>query len=138
MDWITPLNLDRASLFTGAAPERIDEVEQIIGRRFTSESREFLLFADGGTLHGGRFIVYSAGPGFHPDETLVAANKGRDEDFPLVAVGRDASSDFGFSRERLEGHSGTLRGTLVLTEGENRQSGTDAERMSRARRVLAE
>ena len=100
MSW-NDLVPDRSSLLPGADPAAIEAVEAELGTELPQEFVEFLLWADGGQIAQKRFIVYSAGAGIHPAETLLAANRGRDTAFPLILVGREAEEEFGFRKSDL-------------------------------------
>jgi len=92
---------DRSGLLPGADAATIQAVEAEIGMKLPQEFVEFLLWADGGQIAQKRFIVYSAGAGIHPAETLLAANRGHDTAFPLILVGREAEEEFGFRKSDL-------------------------------------
>lgn len=103
MTWLDELtSLDRADLLPAATPEAVARVELALGTSLPNDFREFLTeFADGGFLHERRFLIYSAGLGLHPDETLVANNLSHEADYPLILAGRDASEEFGFQKTDL-------------------------------------
>ncbi|RMH13536.1 MAG: SMI1/KNR4 family protein [Gammaproteobacteria bacterium] len=73
---------------------QLASIETKLRYTFPSEYREFLLTADGGMLTDG-VMLYSAGTGIHPAETLAAANSNRG-DAPLVFIGRFDEEEFGF------------------------------------------
>ena len=74
----------------------IDAVEADLKYTFPHEYRGFLQSADGGMLSDA-VILFSAGRGIDPSETLRAANQSR-LGLPLVLVGRFADEEFGFLR----------------------------------------
>lgn len=74
----------------------VDAIEADLKYRFPREYREFLETADGGLLTD-TVILFSAGKGIDPSETLRTANHDR-PGLPLVLVGRFADEEFGFSR----------------------------------------
>jgi hypothetical protein len=96
---------DRSGLLPGADAVIVQSVEAELGMRLPQEFVDFLLWADGGQIAQRRFIVYSAGAGIHPSETLLAANRGRDAGFPLILVGREAEEEFGFKKSDLPSRS---------------------------------
>ena len=87
----------------GAARETVEQVEQELGVELPEVHKAFLRFADGGVL--GIFIFYSAGDGIHRAERLLAAYRRYGPDCPILAIGRDASDDFGFLRGELSARS---------------------------------
>lgn len=101
MSWPTETIKDRTGLMPPADPTQLDTVARRLGVQFPQDYLEFLAFADGGILPGGRLIIYSAGTGIHPSETLLAANEKRPPDFPLVLIARDAYEEFGFLKSDL-------------------------------------
>lgn len=101
MTWPEQLLRDRGELLSPADPGVIEEVARSLGIHFPQEYVEFLLWADGGILPGKRFLLYSVGPGLHPAETILAANRDRPADFPLLLIGRDAFEEFGFLKAEL-------------------------------------
>lgn len=90
-----------SGLLPGAPAGLLDEVQSKLGVTFPEDFREFLLWRDGGQIADGHFIVFSAGGGLHPMETLLANNSNAPADFPLFAVGRDASNYFGFRKQDM-------------------------------------
>jgi hypothetical protein len=98
MNWARDIEMDRSRLVRGASADVIAQLENRLDCQFPVEYREFLSFADGGYL--GNFVFFSAGEGIHPGETLLATNS-RDSAYPIIAVGRDASDDFGFLKSDL-------------------------------------
>ncbi len=83
-------------LLPPAKTAEISNVEKILGSQLPIELRDFLLQSDGGLMPNGRIIIYSAGQGIHPDETLLAANKGRATEEPLLFFAREAEEEFAF------------------------------------------
>lgn len=92
---------DRSGLLPGADAAAIQAVEVTLGTKLPQEFVDFLRWADGGQIARKRFIVYSAGAGIHPAETLLSANRGCDTAFPLLVVGREAEEEFGFKKSDL-------------------------------------
>ena len=92
---------DSSGLLPGTDAATIQAVEAELGTKLPGEFVEFLLWADGGQIAQRRFIVYAAGAGIHPGETLLTANRGRDAAFPLILVGREAEEEFGFKKSDL-------------------------------------
>lgn len=89
--------LERATqLMPPCTKNQLTAIEAELKYSFPSEYRELLLTADGGMLTD-TMVLYSAGTGIHPAETLTAANSGRDG-LPLVFIGRFAEEEFGFAR----------------------------------------
>jgi hypothetical protein len=86
----------------------IDAVHRSLGLVLPKEFTDYLSQKDGGQMPGGGFIVYSAGKGIHPDETLLAANKGRAANFPLALIGRDAGNEFGYLKGDLPANSAPI------------------------------
>lgn len=74
----------------------VDAIEADLKYSFPQEYREFLETADGGLLTDA-VILFSAGRGIDPSETLRAANQDR-LGLPVVLVGRFADEEFGFLR----------------------------------------
>lgn len=101
MTWPAEIVPDRTGLLPGASPATITAVETQLDIRFPQELIEFLLWADGGQIARKRFIIYSAGAGIHPAETLLSANRGCEAAFPLLLVGREAEEEFGFKKSDL-------------------------------------
>lgn len=104
MSW-NDLIPDRSGLLPGADAAVIKTVEAELGTTLPQEFVDFLLWADGGLIAHERFIIYSAGAGIHPAETLLAANRDRGEDFPLILVAREAEEEFGFRKSDLPAQS---------------------------------
>jgi len=75
----------------------LESIEADLNYPLPAEYRDFLLYADGG-MPTEAVILFSAGRGIHPDETLRAANEGR-QDLPVVFIGRFAEEEFGFLRD---------------------------------------
>lgn len=92
----------REGLLGPASEQDVHNVEDILNLRLPKQFREFLLWADGGLLPGERVIIYSAGIGIHPDETLIAANKNRQCDEPLLFFARESGEEFVFKVEDIE------------------------------------
>lgn len=86
----------RGDLLPGADPGTIANLEAVLGVKLPAEFRSFLEWADGGVLPGRRFIVYSAGEGVHPAETILAANRNRKTSEPFLFVARASEEEFGF------------------------------------------
>ncbi len=103
MKWTKEDFLETEGLLAGASINQIESVERELHITFPHDFREFLLYADGGHIAQKRFIIYSVGEGLHPAETLLAANKRQESDFPLLLFGRDAWENFGFLKEDLSG-----------------------------------
>lgn len=80
----------------------LKSIEADLGYRFPEEYQDFLLFADGG-MPTDNVILFSAGKGIHPAETLRSANNDR-QNLPLVFIGRFAEEEFGFLRNDCEKH----------------------------------
>ncbi len=87
---------DRGQLCAPVDESRIAEVEAQLRTGLPRQFRVFLRWADGGMLPGERFIIYSAGAGVHPDETLLSANTGRNTPEPLIFFAREAEEEFVF------------------------------------------
>jgi len=83
----------------GATEQEIASVGTQIKLDLPSSLTDFLRWRDGGMFAAKRFIIFSAGKGLHPHETLVAANS--NQDHPLLNIGRDATFDFGFKKGDL-------------------------------------
>ena len=101
MDWSYQTISDRSGLMPPADTATIENLVHRLGVSFPHDYLDFLRFADGGVLPGGTVIIYSAGPGIHPQETLLAANENRSSEFPLVVVARDAYEEYGFLKADL-------------------------------------
>ena len=101
MTWPAEVVADCTGLLPGASQATITAVETQLGVRFPEEFVEFLLWADGGQIAKKRFIIYSAGNGIHPSETLLQANAHTPPDFPLLVVGRESEEEFGFKKTDL-------------------------------------
>ena len=86
----------------------LDAVEMDLKYTFPDEYHDFLLAADGGILTDA-VILFSAGQGIDPSETLLAANLDR-PGLPVVLVGRFADEEFGFLRSEM---SAPTRGVYV-------------------------
>jgi hypothetical protein len=97
------IELDESGLCPGATAEAVAQVERDLGFELPGVYKEFLAFADGGVV--GNFIFYSVGDGIHPAERLLPAYRRGGPDCPIVAIGRDASDDFGLLRTELSGAS---------------------------------
>jgi hypothetical protein len=85
----------------GASSDAIDHCEQQLGVKMPKALTELLQWRDGGLFANKRFVLFSAGDGLHPDETLIAANTGIAPDCPLLNIGRDATYSFGFRKNDL-------------------------------------
>ncbi len=93
---------DKSGLFPqGADQDAIQSTQDIIGLSIPKSLQSFLRWRDGGTFAQKCFIIFSAGEGIHPDETLIAANSDRESDFPILSIARDATYDFGFQKSDL-------------------------------------
>ncbi len=92
---------DRSGLLPGASMAAVQAVEECLGVPLPQEFVSFLLWADGGQIAQRKFIVYSAGAGIHPSETLLSANRGLEGDFPLLLAGRESEEEFGFKKSDL-------------------------------------
>lgn len=101
MLWPEKYICDRTGLLPGASFEEIQNVQTQLGLEFPKEFIQFLLWADGGSIAGDKFVIYSSGKGIHPSETLVAANKCRESAFPLLLIGRDSQDELGFRKQDL-------------------------------------
>lgn len=101
MDWNKEILPNSPQLMPGASPEQIRKVEEQLNLRLPNAFAEFLKFADGGSLADGRFIIFAAGKGIHPEETLTAANQNPDAEIPLIFIARDAAEYFGFKKEEI-------------------------------------
>lgn len=101
MTWPEQVLRERGELLPPADRDLIENVARSLGVHFPQDYVEFLLWADGGILPGKRFLLYSLGPGLHPEETLLAANRDRPADVPLLLIGRDAFEEFGFLKGEL-------------------------------------
>jgi hypothetical protein len=97
------IELDGSGLCPGATAEAVAQVERALGVELPSVYKEFLAFADGGVI--GNFGFYSVGDGVDPAERLIPAHQRGGPDCPIVAIGRDASDDFGFLRTELSAGS---------------------------------
>lgn len=92
----------REKLLGPASSQDIQNTENKLHFRLPKQLREFLLWADGGVLPGERVIIYSAGTGIHPEETLIEANKNRGGEIPLLFFAREAEEEFVFRIEDIE------------------------------------
>jgi hypothetical protein len=101
MTWPDDIIKDRTRLMPPADPAIIETVAAKLGVRFPADFVDFLRFSDGGVLPGGAVLVYSAGTGPHPAETILAANGGRPPEFPLLLIARDAYEEYGFLKSEL-------------------------------------
>ena len=100
--WRDLLTDDLNTLFSkGASCETISESERRLGLKLPKALAELLQWRDGGLFANKRFVLFSAGEGLHPDETLIAANVGIDPDCPLLNIGRDATYSFGVRKNEL-------------------------------------
>ena len=97
---------DKSGLLPGADAARIQAVETDLGIELPREFIDFLLWADGGII-ARWIIIYSAGEGIHPSETLLKANRGLwNGNFPLITVGSDGGeAEFGFKKSDLPADS---------------------------------
>jgi len=84
-----------------ASAKDLKHLSEDIGVMLPESLVGFLRWRDGGMFANDRFIIYSAGKGVHPEETLVAANTGLPQKHPLLNIARDASYDFGFLKRDL-------------------------------------
>ena len=103
MAWPDELIHDRGQLLPGAQSGQLERVETHFGVKFPRDYVEFLMWADGGVLPGGRILLYSVGTGLHPAETIFAANEGRSAHLPLLLIGRDAFEELGFLSADVSG-----------------------------------
>ena len=76
-------------------------VEKSLKVKLNTEHKNYLLKIDGGFLPGKKIIVYSAGNGIHPDETLISANNNRKDVNHLFFIARDSSNEFVFKKDDL-------------------------------------
>jgi hypothetical protein len=93
--------LSRKKLLPPATEKSLNLIEKKLGITLPSELKDFLKWADGGILSGGKFIIYSAGKGVHPEETLLAANKRRNTSEPLLFFARESEEEFVFKHRDL-------------------------------------
>ena len=100
-NWNETIGTANHNLLPGATPSSVASAEAQLGTALPSEYKEFLKFADGGYLNNRTIILFSAGKGVHPSETLAAANHSLPADHPLLIIGRTAYEDFGFRRSDL-------------------------------------
>ena len=100
MNWIQSLIANRSNLLPGASTEEITEIERKFNISLPVAFKEFLQAVDGGMLTKN-IIVYSAGKGIHPMETLWSANENRDVEFPIFFIAREAEEEFAFKREDM-------------------------------------
>ena len=100
MNWIQTLIADRSNLLPGASIEEIAEIERKFNISLPAAFKEFLQAVDGGMLTKN-IIVYSAGKGIHPFETLWSSNENRDVEFPIFFIAREAEEEFAFKREDM-------------------------------------
>lgn len=101
MSWLDTIASKCPDLLQGASLDRIREVEGVLKVQFPKDVVEFLHWRDGGQIADRRYILYSAGLGIHPTETLLAANDNRQLDTPFLFIGRDAGEEFGFKKSEL-------------------------------------
>jgi len=99
--WHGEIIQDRTGLLPPADPATIESVAARLGVHFPADFVDFLRFADGGILPGGTILVYSAGTGIAPAETILAANECRPPEFPLLLIARDAYEEYGFLKSEL-------------------------------------
>ena len=100
MNWIQNLIPNKNGFLEGAAPETIMEVEEKLKITFPERHKEFLMWIDGGKL-SPEYIIYSAGNGIHPSETLLSANWNRDAGVPFFFIAREAGEEFVFRFEDM-------------------------------------
>ena len=101
MNWIEALIPDRRNFLPGATSETISEVEKKLGVILPPSHKEFLRWIDGGQMTPA-YIIYSAGKGIHPEETLLSANESRQTEIPLVFIAREAEEEFAFRVDELD------------------------------------
>ena len=86
----------------GASEQAITEVSNVLAVKIPTSLQQLLRWRDGGMFAKKRFIIFSAGKGLHPDETLIAANTDRDFKKTFLTIGRDSAFDFGFKASDLQ------------------------------------
>ncbi len=98
-----PTNIEFEELFSetsqlqkGASQDAIKVVGKKLGFSLPIVLKNLLLWKDGGLFAQDRFVIFSADEGIHEDETLVSANSGLPDGYPLLNVGRDCGTRFGF------------------------------------------
>ncbi len=101
-NWRETIGRESDGLLPGATASIIAGVEADIGLRLPASYKEFLAFADGGYLDSKTILLFAAGKGIHPSETLVASNRSLPVEHPLFIIGRTASEDFGFMKSDLQ------------------------------------
>lgn len=101
MNW-TDVLADWPDLAPPASDTAVRAAERRLGVTFPAEYRAFLLAADGGPLFT-ETMMYAVGAGEAGPASLVAANRGRPADFPLLAIGHDGPDAFGFRKVDLVG-----------------------------------
>ena len=87
---------ETSQLQEGASQDAIKAVEQKLGLSLTTVLKNLLLWKDGGLFAKDRFLIFSADEGIHDDETLLAANSDLPDGYPLLNIGRDCGTRFGF------------------------------------------
>ena len=80
----------------GASQAAIKAVEKKLGFSLPTVLKNLLLWKDGGLFAQDRFLIFSAGKGIHDDETMAAANSSLPDGYPLLNIGRDCGTRFGF------------------------------------------
>lgn len=98
-----PTNIEFEELFSetsqlqeGAPQDAIKAVEQKLGLSLPTVLKNLLLWKDGGLFAKDRFLIFSVGEGIHEEETLLAANSDLPDGYPLLNIGRDCGTRFGF------------------------------------------
>ena len=97
-----------SGLCHGAHEKTLREIENKLGIKLPQSFLCFLAWRDGGFLTDKRFIIYSAGKGVHPEETLLASNQNRPLTYPLFNIARDATYEFGFKKDELNTENPTV------------------------------
>ncbi len=100
MNWADVL-ADWPDLAPPAVDTAVRAAERRLGVTFPAEYRDFLAHADGGPLFVETILYRVGGPETEP-ASLVAANRARPGDFPLLAIGHDGPDAFGFRKVDLD------------------------------------
>jgi hypothetical protein len=100
-NWKETIGTTNNDLLPGASAATVAALEVQLGTTLPSAYKEFLQYADGGFLNKRTILLFSAGKGLHPSETLAAANRSLPADHPLLIIGRTAEEDFGFKKGDL-------------------------------------
>lgn len=100
MDWADVLAI-WPDLAAPASDAAVRAAERRLGLTFPADYRDFLAHADGGPLFGPETILYGVGVGETRPGSLVAANRAKPGDFPLLAIGHDGPDPFGFRKMDL-------------------------------------